>query len=102
MWPMIFRFILIALIAAGVAWLADRPGTIEIVWLGYEIEMPVLAAIFCLLLLMAAIALTWTLLRRLLFAPAAVSGYFVHRKRRKGQRALSRGIIAIGAGDLPA
>ncbi|WP_137388463.1 heme biosynthesis protein HemY [Rhodoligotrophos defluvii] len=100
MWPIIFRFIIIALIAAGIAWLADRPGTLNIVWLGYHIQMPMIAAVFCLLALMAAIALLWSLLRRLVFAPAAVSDFFGHRRRRKGHRALSRGIIAIGAGDL--
>jgi HemY protein len=25
-------------VAAGLAWLADRPGTITIEWLGYQIE----------------------------------------------------------------
>ncbi|WP_342640391.1 heme biosynthesis protein HemY [Rhodoligotrophos ferricapiens] len=100
MWPIIFRFIIIALIAAGIAWLADRPGTLSLVWLGYHIQMPVVAALFCLLAIMAAIGLLWAVLRRVLFAPAAVSHFFGHRKHRKGQRALSRGIVAIGAGDL--
>ncbi|MGF7158474.1 HemY protein [Rhodoligotrophos appendicifer] len=100
MWSMIFRFIVIALIAAGVAWLADRPGEINIVWLGYRIEMPMLAAVFALLAVMIIIAAVWSVLRRLFFAPAAMTGYFDHRRRRKGHKALSRGIIAIGAGDL--
>jgi HemY protein len=28
----------IALFAIGLSWLADRPGTLHIVWQGYEIE----------------------------------------------------------------
>lgn len=100
MWPMILWFVLVALVATCIAWLADHPGTVDIVWFGYQIQMPILAALFILLGGFAALMLAWGVVKRLLFAPAAVTGFLGHRKRRKGHLALSRGIIAIGAGDL--
>ena len=45
MWKMIVRVILIALLAWGFVWLADRPGTVSIEWLGYAVELPVMASI---------------------------------------------------------
>jgi len=43
----------IALIAMGLAWLADRPGTLQIVWQGYDVETTVFRAV---VLLAAAVA----------------------------------------------
>ncbi len=100
MWRMIFRFIVVALVAAGLAWLADRPGTVEIDWLGTTVEMPLIAGLFGLLLVMVVLGLAWRLLRGLVAAPGSVSGFFSNRKRRKGQAALSKGIMAVGAGDV--
>ena len=34
----------VALLAAGVAWVADRPGDVAITWLGYRIETSVMVA----------------------------------------------------------
>ena len=45
--------IAIALIAAGLAWLADRPGELAIQWQGYQIETSVFRAIVLLVALVA-------------------------------------------------
>ena len=36
---------LVALLAFGVAWFADRPGDVAIIWLGYRIETSVMVAV---------------------------------------------------------
>jgi len=47
----------IALVAAGLAWLADRPGELVVEWQGYHAETSVFRAIV-LLVVLVAIALT--------------------------------------------
>ena len=54
--------IIVALIAFGTAWLADRPGKIEITWLGYQIETSIMVAVSALLALVAFSILLWSLL----------------------------------------
>ena len=36
----------IAVIAAGFAWIADRPGEVAITWMGYRIETSIMVAVF--------------------------------------------------------
>jgi len=53
----------IALIASGLAWLADRPGTLQIVWQGYDIETSVFRAV-----VLFAAAIAYYILQRIIFA----------------------------------
>ena len=90
------------LLAAGFAWIADRPGTLTIRWLGREIEMSFIAGVVLAVLAVVAIWFVWSLFRRLWASPQAVGRYWAFRKNRKGYESLSRGIIAAGAGDAAA
>jgi len=89
----------IALIASGLAWLADRPGTLQVVWQGYDIETSVFRAVVLLAAAIAAIVFLWSLFRALWNSPAAIGDRLVRRRQRKGLDAVSSGLIAIGAGD---
>ena len=91
-----------ALLALGIAWFADRPGEIAITWLGYRIETSVLVGIFAAALLAAFIVIVWSIYRAILRSPDQVSLFFRHRRAVKGYLAITRGLIAIGAGDLTA
>ena len=42
---LLWRFFLLAALAAGFAWIADRPGTLTVRWLGREIEMSFVAGV---------------------------------------------------------
>ncbi len=89
----------IAAVATGLAWLADRPGTLNMQWQGYDIETSVFRAV---VILVAAIALAiflWSLLRAIWNSPAALGDRMVRRRQKRGLEALSSGMIAIGAGD---
>jgi HemY protein len=97
----LLRFGIVVALAGLFAWLADRPGVVRIDWLDQRIEAPLAPA---LLVLFAAFALClWLigLLRRALRAPGAMSMNLRARRNRRGYESLSRGMIAIGAGDLP-
>jgi len=85
--------------AAGFAWFADRPGTVTIQWLGYQIETTAFAATLALGALVVLLILLWTLLRYLLTRPAAIAAHVRERRKQQGYDALTRGLLAIGVGD---
>jgi HemY protein len=91
--------ILIAAAAAGLAWLADRPGEMLINWEGYEVRTSVFHAIVALAILLAVVILLWSILRGIWQSPASIGNYFNRRREKRGLEALSSGMIAIGAGD---
>lgn len=86
-------------LAFGFAWLADRPGVLQLTWQGSQYEVSLLVALVAAIVLLAALLLLIWLLRTIVSAPRAVGGYFAARRRDRGYRALTRGMIAIGAGD---
>lgn len=95
------RVVIFLLVLAGLAfgatWLADRPGEVTIVWpwLGRAIELPLglVIAVFALLIGCWLLLLIWR-------SPGRVAGSLRRRRAARGYRAISRGLIAIGAGDL--
>ena len=89
----------VALIALGVAWVADRPGAVDVTWMGYHIETSVLVVAIALLVLVAAAIFVWSVLRGVLRSPHHVSSFFRHRREMRGHQAISRGLIAIGSGN---
>jgi HemY protein len=97
-----FRFAVIVALAGAIAWLADRPGVLRVDWLDYRIEAPLWVGLA--LLFAAFVLCLWLygLVRKTFRAPGTMSGFFRRRRSRRGYESLSRGIIAIGAGDLMA
>ena len=90
----------VALIAFGIAWVADRPGEVAVTWLGYRIETSVMMAALAVTALVLILLLLWAIVRGILRSPDQVSLFFRHRRAVKGYLALTRGLIAIGSGDL--
>jgi HemY protein len=96
----IVAFLLAVLaLAAGLHWLADRPGTIVVEWQDHVAETTVFRAFVILVVLLALIFLAWSLLRHIWSSPAYVGRLLQRRRQKRGLDALSGGIIAIGAGD---
>ncbi|MEQ1671514.1 MAG: heme biosynthesis HemY N-terminal domain-containing protein [Hyphomicrobium sp.] len=89
----------ILLIASGLAWLADRPGTLQIAWQGYDIETSVFRAAVMLAAAIAAAIFLWSLVRAVWNSPAALGNRIIRRRQKRGLEALSSGMIAVGAGD---
>lgn len=96
---LVVYLVTIALIASGLAWLADRPGTLQIVWQGYDIETSVFRAVVLLAAATAFLIFLWSVFRALWNSPAAIGHRLMRQRQRKGLDALSSGLIAIGAGD---
>ena len=99
---LLWRFLLIILAALAIVWLADRPGTVTIQWLGREIHLSVLRGIISAAVLFFAGYFILRFLRIVFRSPKALRGRIRERKTRKAYEALSRGIIAAGAGDAQA
>jgi HemY protein len=90
----------LAAVALGFAWVADRPGAVAVTWLGYRVETSVTVAALALLAVIIAILLLWAIVRAILRSPEQISLFFRHRRAVRGYLAVSRGLIAIGSGDL--
>jgi HemY protein len=97
-----FFLVLVALLATGAAWIADRPGEIVITWLGWRIETSVLVAAAALVLAVLVALLLWSVVRAILRSPDLIAMFLSHRRGVRGYLAISRGLIAIGAGDVRA
>jgi HemY protein len=94
----VFLATLLAL-AFGMAWLADKDGTVAVTWLGATYEVHILTALIALLALMIALALVWSLLRTILRLPALMGMASRNRRKQKGYDAVSKGLVAIASGD---
>src|SRR5258708_18256690 len=94
--------VMAGLLALGVVWLADRPGQVAITWLDYHIDLSVMVMVVAIAVLVIAGIVLWALVRFFLRSPQLFRLAMRERKRRKGFDAISRGLIAIGAGDARA
>lgn len=102
MYRIILFLVLIALAAAGAAWVADQTGDVVLSWGGWRIEtsLPVFA-----LALGAAIAagmLAWSIVRALWRTPERIRRNRRERRHARGRHAITHGLLAIGHGDSTA
>jgi HemY protein len=93
---------LVALIALGVAWIAERPGDVVITWQGFRIETSVMVAAAAIAFVVVIAVLLWSVVRTILRSPELIAMALRHRRGVRGYLALSRGLIAVGAGDVRA
>ncbi len=93
---------LVAIGATAATWLADRPGDVLITWQGYRIETSVAVAAVSVVAIAAALALVWAVIATILRLPSLIALASRQRRRSKGYTAVSRGMVAIGAGDASA
>jgi HemY protein len=96
---LVLFLIVVAAVASGLAWLADRPGELVINWQDYRIETSVFRAVVIFAGVVALSVLAYSILRQLWMSPAALGSYFNRRRQKRGLESLSAGMIAVGAGD---
>jgi len=91
--------ILLGLVIAAAMWLTDSPGTLSGEWRGYRVETSAALVITLVVLIACLTALLyrgWLFLRR---SPGQIAQAWRDRRRRRGYEALTRGMVAIAAGD---
>jgi HemY protein len=91
--------VILAALALGAAWLVEHPGHVLLTWQDRQYETTLPVALVLLLLVMIVLAVAWRLLSGALGLPRFLSFHARRRKREKGMTALSRGMVAVGAGD---
>ena len=82
------------------AWVADQPGIVKIKWLGWLVDSSVgiLFAVGIIFSIFVAILYRFYLfLRR---APSEISNSWRNRRYREGYKAITKGMVAIAAGDV--
>jgi len=84
------------------AWLADRPGEVVITWLGYRADTSVAVLIGAAAAVACGAVLLWSIVRMAVLAPHRLASALAHRRAARGQHAIMRGLVAIGAGDMGA
>ena len=95
---LIFLIFVLAL-AAGFAWLADRPGDMLVTFGGYQYRVTLMVAAVAVTAVVAAVMISWWLVKSIWNSPYTIARYFRVRQRDRGYQALSTGMIAAGAGD---
>jgi HemY protein len=98
----ILFLVLIALAAAGAAWIADQSGAVVLSGDGWRIERSLPEFVFSLGVIVVAAVLTWSILRGLWRTPGRVRRARRERRHARGRHAITHGLLAIGHGDSSA
>jgi HemY protein len=88
-----------AALMLAVAWFADRPGEVSVVWQGWRIDTSFGVLVFgAALVALCAIALA-RIWQALVSGPRRFLRWRRDRRRRQGYAALTSGLVAVAAGD---
>jgi HemY protein len=90
---------ILVVLAFGGTWLAERPGAIVMTVEGRQIQMTLGVGAALLAAIVVAAVVLWSVLRFLLRLPGLLSFTNKARRRARGFAAVSRGMVAVGAGD---
>lgn len=101
-----FRLLILIAAAAfagwGLMWLADNPGVVTLTWRGVEYTFSLMIALGVVAVIAILWSIVWGLLRFVLHIPSLMSLAARARRREMGLAAVSRGLIAVNAGDARA
>src|SRR4051812_34716750 len=95
----IWFLIKLAIVVALAIYLVEHPGAVTIDWLGFVINTSFAMLLLVVVVLVAIAALAYRLWRGIRGAPGAFGRARSARKRERGYRALTRGMVAVAAGD---
>jgi HemY protein len=94
--------LLIALAAAGAAWVADQSGDVTLILGGWRIETtPAVFALAVGVIVVAAV-IAWSVLRALWRMPERLRRHRREGRHARGRNAITHGLLAIGHGDAAA
>lgn len=91
--------LLVAAVAIGLAWFADRPGELTINWLSYQIEVPLFWVTVAGLVSLGLLLFVFSFVIRLVSGPQRLRRHLKKKRQERGYEALRKGIFAVGAGD---
>jgi HemY protein len=91
--------VVIALAAAGAAWIAEQSGDVALSWGGWRVQTTLPVFALGLGILSVAAILLWSILRGLWRTPARLRRARRERRHARGRHAITHGLLAIGHGD---
>lgn len=95
----LLTLLLLAAAVAGGAFFAGSPGQVEIVWQGWQVDTSVGVLVAATALLVAAAVLLALGIARLRRIPGNFRRWRAARRRRAGEAALTRSLVALAAGN---
>jgi HemY protein len=95
----ILFLVLIALAAAGAAWIAEQTGDVALSWGGWRVHTSLPVFALALGVVIVAAMLAWSILRGLWRAPERVRRRRRERRHARGRHAITHGLLAVGHGD---
>lgn len=95
----LYTFIIVAILCGIAIWLADNPGELVMHWRGYEIRTSFVIGVAAMALAAFFVLLAYRVAVSFIETPASVSRFLEKRRQQKGFLALSRGMVAVAAGD---
>ncbi|MBR1273623.1 heme biosynthesis protein HemY [Bradyrhizobium sp. AUGA SZCCT0283] len=98
----ILFLLLIALGAAGAAWIAEQSGDVVLSWGGYRAQTTLPVFVLVLGIVVVAAMMIWAILRGLWRTPARMRKSRRERRLARGRHAITQGLLAIGHGDSSA
>ena len=102
MYRIILFLVLIALAAAGAAWVADQTGDVTLAWGGLRVQTSLPVFALGLGVTVVAAMLAWSLLRTLWRMPENIRRSRRERRNARGRHAITHGLLAIGHGNSTA
>jgi HemY protein len=98
----ILFLILIALGAAGAAWIAEQTGDVALSWGVWRVHTSLPVFVLALGIIIAAAMLAWSVLRGLWRTPERLRRRRRERRHARGRHAITHGLLAVGHGDSSA
>jgi HemY protein len=98
----ILFLLLIALGAAGAAWMAEQTGDVALSWGGYRVQTTLPVFVLALAIVIGVAMMMWAILRGLWRTPARLRRNRRERRQARGRHAITQGLLAIGHGDSTA
>jgi len=98
----ILFLVLIALAAAGAAWVADQTGDVVLSWGGWRVQTSLPVFALALGVTIVAVMMAWGVLRALWRTPGKIRRSRRERRHARGRHAITHGLLAIGHGDAGA
>jgi len=92
-------FILVAALIWGLVWLMDNPGQVLLNWNSYQLRMDLSVLLSAVVIIAGLTAICYRIWGGIKKAPSKITSVLKNRRRNQGYTALTRGMVAVAAGD---
>ena len=96
---LVFWAVAIAALIAAATWLADNPGSATLEWRGWRVDSTVAVLVGVVAAIAVAAAIIYRAARAVWRVPGRLLAWRRLARREKGYRVLTRGLVAVAAGE---